>query len=145
MDIHIIVATDDADELAQAERLITFLKSDLPLERFGREAAPPVPEEVLKVAVVAKTKKKAPPKADTRQTEIPGTEPKPAAPLPSPGDFSTPVLAAQSLARSRKDGVAVVTALVREFKVARVSEIPDDEKYQFIERAKALALETASS
>jgi hypothetical protein len=148
MDIHIIVATTDRDEIEQAARLIDFLRSDLPNKIVEPgQRTPPVPEEVLAVKTLppAGINDLIPPlttgtpgkKTTRKKKEEPGTGPtKPAAPLPSTGDFSTPVLAAQSLARSRKDGVATVTALVREFKVARVSELSKEDGAKFIARAK---------
>lgn len=157
MDIHIILETGDAVELAQAERLINHLKLDLanvlPAPPFV-----PVPltdgnstggiNEITSGAVRTKTstKKKTTPTPDPRQIEI-NTESVAVVTTPavSPGDYSTPVLAAQSLARSRKDGVASVVALVKEFGVARVSDLPKEKHVEFMSRAQALAAEPVSS
>jgi hypothetical protein len=156
MDITITIATDDLDELNEAARLIDHLRGNV-IEQ-GEIRLPPVPAEVLGTADMTPPAPAAPvadkpapekkprktktaPAADPRQQNSPGTEPvKQEQPLKSTGDFSTPTLAAQSLARSRADGVKTVVGLLRELGVARVQDLPADKKDEFIARAKALAV-----
>lgn len=156
MDIHIILETTDARELQQARRLIDFLQGEFEprvapgpdevvtnaLTATSEQALRSAPAAPAKPAKEKTSRKKPTPPADTRQTEIPGTETK--QPVPA-ADFSTPVAAAQSLARSRKDGIASVVTLLRDLGAARVSDLPKEKHAEFMTRAEALAAGIATS